>query len=146
MALNPSDSPVLGTLFGTDAMRAAFDERAWFQRMLDVEAALARVQARLGIIPADAADAITAAAHVDNLVIAMCTFPEELTESEIARRLELLWEDRLRYGFWEAHATLVDNGQVELEAATRASQTGHYITLHIVAQRGFVPAQRVAVD
>ena len=61
MALNPSDSPVLGTLFGSDAMRAVFDERAWFQRMLDVEAALARVQARLGIIPAEAASAITRA-------------------------------------------------------------------------------------
>jgi 3-carboxy-cis,cis-muconate cycloisomerase len=35
--------------------------------MLDVEAALARVQARLGIIPADAAEAITRAARVDNL-------------------------------------------------------------------------------
>jgi hypothetical protein len=83
---------------------------------------------------------------IDNLVIAMCTFPEDLTETEIARRLEMLWEDRLRYGFWEAHATLVDNGQVELEAATRASQNGHYVTLHIVAQRGFVPAQRLAMD
>ncbi len=70
MALNPSDSPVLGTLFGTDAMRALFDERAWFQRMLDVEAALARVQARLGIIPADAAVAITTAAQADNLAVA----------------------------------------------------------------------------
>jgi 3-carboxy-cis,cis-muconate cycloisomerase len=67
MPINPADSPVLGTLYGSDAMRAIFDDRAWFQRMLDVEAALARVQARLGIIPADAAAAITAAARVDNL-------------------------------------------------------------------------------
>ena len=55
MPVNPADSPILGTLYGSDAMRAVFDERAYFQRMLDVEAALARVQARLGIIPADAA-------------------------------------------------------------------------------------------
>ncbi len=55
MPINPADSPILGTLYGSDAMRAVFDERAYFQRMLDVEAALARVQARLGIIPADAA-------------------------------------------------------------------------------------------
>jgi 3-carboxy-cis,cis-muconate cycloisomerase len=48
-------------------MRAVFDETAYFQRMLDVEAALARVQGRLGIIPADAAAAITAAARIDNL-------------------------------------------------------------------------------
>jgi 3-carboxy-cis,cis-muconate cycloisomerase len=67
MAHFPADSPVLGTLYGSDAMRAIFDERAWFQRMLDVEAALARVQAGLGIIPADAAAAITEAARVENL-------------------------------------------------------------------------------
>ena len=63
MSTNPADGPILGTLYGSDAMRAVFDERAYFQRMLDVEAALARVQARLGIIPADAAAAIIAAAR-----------------------------------------------------------------------------------
>jgi 3-carboxy-cis,cis-muconate cycloisomerase len=68
MPINPADSPILGTLYGSDTMRAVFDERAYFQRMLDVEAALARVQAQLGIIPAAAAAAITRAAHVDNLV------------------------------------------------------------------------------
>ncbi|MDR3489534.1 MAG: adenylosuccinate lyase family protein [Bradyrhizobium sp.] len=67
MPTNPADSPILGTLYGSDAMRAVFDERAYFQRMLDVEAALARVQSRLGLIPADAADAIVAAAKIDNL-------------------------------------------------------------------------------
>src|SRR5580698_5319257 len=67
MPINPADGPILGTLYGSDAMRAVFDDRAWFQRMLDVEAALARVQARLGIIPADAAEAIAAAAKVENL-------------------------------------------------------------------------------
>ena len=68
MPVNPADSPILGTLYGSDAMRAVFDERTYFQRMLDVEAALARVQARLGIIPADTAVAITKAARVENLV------------------------------------------------------------------------------
>ncbi|HEX3399075.1 MAG TPA: adenylosuccinate lyase family protein [Acetobacteraceae bacterium] len=67
MPTNPADSPILGTLYGSDAMRAVFDERTYFQRMLDVEAALARVQARLGIIPADAAATITGAARVENL-------------------------------------------------------------------------------
>ena len=67
MPVNPADSPVFGTLYGSDAMRAVFDERAFLQRMLDVEAALAQVQARLGIIPADAAAAIRDAARVENL-------------------------------------------------------------------------------
>jgi 3-carboxy-cis,cis-muconate cycloisomerase len=69
MPVNPADSPILGTLYGSDAMRAVFDERAYFQRMLDVEAALARVQARLGLIPSEAADEIVGAAHIDGLRI-----------------------------------------------------------------------------
>ncbi len=67
MPINPADGPILGTLYGSDAMRAVFDEAVYFQRMLDVEAALARAEAKLGIIPAEAARAITAAARFDNL-------------------------------------------------------------------------------
>ncbi|MGH7085302.1 MAG: 3-carboxy-cis,cis-muconate cycloisomerase, partial [Acetobacteraceae bacterium] len=70
MPVNPADSEVFGTLYGSDAMRAVFDDRAWLQRMLDVEAALARVEARLGLIPADAALAITGAARLTNLDLA----------------------------------------------------------------------------
>ena len=62
MAVNPADSRIYGTLYGSDAMRAVFDDHAGLRRMLAVEAALARVQARLGLIPADAAAAIDAAA------------------------------------------------------------------------------------
>jgi len=67
MSVNPADSTVLGGLFGTDAMRAVFGERRWLQAMLDVEAALARVEARLGIVPQAAAEAITKAARADIL-------------------------------------------------------------------------------
>ena len=67
MPVNPVDSPILGTLYGSDAMRAVFEETRYFQRMLEVEAALARVQGRLGIIPHEAAEAISAAATVENL-------------------------------------------------------------------------------
>jgi 3-carboxy-cis,cis-muconate cycloisomerase len=67
MPVNPADSPIFGALYGTAQMHAVFDDRALLQRMLDVEAALARVQARLGIIPTVSAEAITAAATVDRL-------------------------------------------------------------------------------
>jgi 3-carboxy-cis,cis-muconate cycloisomerase len=69
MPVNFADSPVFGTLYGSDAMRAVFDDRTFLQRMLDVEAALARVQGRMGIIPAEAAAAISAAARVEHLDI-----------------------------------------------------------------------------
>jgi 3-carboxy-cis,cis-muconate cycloisomerase len=67
MAVNPADGQVWGALYGTDAMRAVVGERALLAAMLRVEAALARAEARLGIVPQDAADAITAAADVDRL-------------------------------------------------------------------------------
>ncbi len=62
MPVNPADSPVFGTLYGSDPMRAVFDDGAYLGRMLEVEAALARVEARLGIIPAAAAERIAQAA------------------------------------------------------------------------------------
>lgn len=67
MTVNPADSTILGGLFGSDDMRRLFSDQARLQRMLDVEAALVRVEARLGIVPQDAADAITRAAKVENL-------------------------------------------------------------------------------
>jgi 3-carboxy-cis,cis-muconate cycloisomerase len=46
--------------FGAPAMAALFDDAARLQAMLDVEAALARAEARLGVIPAEAGAAIVA--------------------------------------------------------------------------------------
>lgn len=67
MAVNPADGVVWGTLYGTEAMRAVLGERALLAAMLRVEAALARAEARCGVIPAEAAAAISAAAEVDRL-------------------------------------------------------------------------------
>jgi hypothetical protein len=80
---------------------------------------------------------------VDELVIAMCRFPSQMSHVQIAQRLEQAWQDRLRFEFWEAHATLVDNDQVEFQGATRSGTGGTYVTVHIVAQKADVPAQRV---
>ena len=50
-----------------EAMNQIFSEKARFQRWLDVEASLARIQASLSIIPQEAADAISRRANVDLL-------------------------------------------------------------------------------
>lgn len=55
------DGTLLDGLFATPAMARLFDDRARLQAMLDFEAALARAEAAVGVIPADAAAAITAA-------------------------------------------------------------------------------------
>src|SRR3954471_3637524 len=54
---------LLGPLFGTPEALAAFSDGARLQGMLDFEAALARPQARLGVIPAAAAPAIAGKAR-----------------------------------------------------------------------------------
>ena len=53
--------------WGTPEMRDVFAERTRFQRWLDIWAALAAVQAELGIVPQDAAAAIMAKASVAEL-------------------------------------------------------------------------------
>jgi len=65
MPVTVIDSGLFRDMFGTAEMRGLFDERATLQRYLDVEAALARVQARLGIVPEEAAAEITAKARVE---------------------------------------------------------------------------------
>src|SRR5882757_8194370 len=63
MTIGVLQSTLFGDMFGTAAMRAAFGELAFIARCAEVEAALARAQARLGIVPADAAAAISKAAE-----------------------------------------------------------------------------------
>lgn len=46
------------SIFTTDAMIEATSDQAWLRAMLDFEAALAKVSASLGIVPADAAEEI----------------------------------------------------------------------------------------
>ena len=61
------DSALLKHLWGTDELRAIFSEENRVQKWYDYEAALARAQADLGIIPKAAAAEITAQAKVGNV-------------------------------------------------------------------------------
>jgi 3-carboxy-cis,cis-muconate cycloisomerase len=64
------DSGFFGDLYTTAEMRAVWSDAAMIQRWLDVEAALARAEAQLGIIPAAAAEEITRRARVESLDLA----------------------------------------------------------------------------
>lgn len=61
------DSAYFGSTFGHPAVQKIFSDEGRFTGWLNVEAALARAQARLGIIPQEAAEAITVAAKLKNL-------------------------------------------------------------------------------
>ena len=63
MPIGALDSTIFADMFGTAAMRKVFGDDAFLMRCAEVEAALARAQGRLGIIPAEAAEAITHAAN-----------------------------------------------------------------------------------
>lgn len=82
----------------------------------------------------------------DQLVIGLCSYRHLLHEQVVADRVTQLWTDRIAYPFWEIHAVVVDDGHVEIEGATRESAAGHYVTLHVVAQRSPVPTQRSGED
>ena len=67
MGARLSDSRLYAHLWGTDELRAVFDEEARLQTWLEILAALAAAQAELGIIPPASAEAIATAASVDRL-------------------------------------------------------------------------------
>jgi 3-carboxy-cis,cis-muconate cycloisomerase len=64
MTIGILQSTLFGDFFGTEAMREAFGEPALIRNCVTVEAAVARAQARLGIVPQEAAEAISKAAEV----------------------------------------------------------------------------------
>jgi 3-carboxy-cis,cis-muconate cycloisomerase len=64
------DSVIFRDIFGSEAMRAVFSDERRVQYYLDIEAALARVQADLGIIPREAAEEICRHCHVERFDMA----------------------------------------------------------------------------
>src|SRR5271155_1562903 len=58
------DSAIFRDIFSTEAMRRIFSDENRVQKYLDFEAALARAQARLGIIPKEAGEEIGRHCHV----------------------------------------------------------------------------------
>jgi 3-carboxy-cis,cis-muconate cycloisomerase len=67
MAVPPLGSELFGPLFGDVAVAECFSDDRFVQALLDVEAALAQAQARLGIIPDAAAERIGACAQAEHI-------------------------------------------------------------------------------
>ncbi|WP_026437321.1 3-carboxy-cis,cis-muconate cycloisomerase [Acidovorax sp. JHL-9] len=72
MSLAPASSTVLDSIlfrdaFGTPAMREVFSDGRLIARYIEVEVALARAEARCGVIPADAAEVIARESRLDRI-------------------------------------------------------------------------------
>lgn len=61
------DSTLLKNTFGTPEMRAIFDEEAFIETFMHVEAALARAEAQAGLIPTTAAEEISDTATIEHV-------------------------------------------------------------------------------
>jgi 3-carboxy-cis,cis-muconate cycloisomerase len=61
------DSALFRDAFGTKAMRQMFSDGALVQRYIDVEIALAKAEARVGVIPAEAAAAIARESRIERI-------------------------------------------------------------------------------
>ncbi|MDQ1079434.1 3-carboxy-cis,cis-muconate cycloisomerase [Pseudoroseomonas cervicalis] len=64
---SPLDSALFRDAFGTPRMREIFSDRSLVARYIEVEIALARAEARCGVIPAEAAERIAAACDIGAL-------------------------------------------------------------------------------
>ena len=67
MPAHVTDSIFFKDLYGSAAMRAVFDDLNLLQKWLDFEAALARAEAALGLVPTEAAQEITRKAVAANM-------------------------------------------------------------------------------
>jgi 3-carboxy-cis,cis-muconate cycloisomerase len=111
--MNTSLSPLLAPMLSSAAMRAVCDDLAYLQYMLDFEAALARAEAFVGIVPPESAEAIAkactsttfdlaalaeAATRSGNLAIPLV---KALT-SEVAKTGNTADKEAARYVHWGA--------------------------------------------
>ncbi len=132
MAAYVIDSRLFRDQFSTEASRRIFSDENTVQKWLDVEAALARVEARLGIIPQEAADEINRKAKVELFDLDEMKQEMDRTSHPIVPLLRGIKKvcdgDAGEYVHWGATTQdIVDTGTVlqlrevldEIEAATR---------------------------
>jgi 3-carboxy-cis,cis-muconate cycloisomerase len=106
MAASIIDSSIFQGIFSSDAMRHVWSDENRTQKYLDIEAALARVQGRLGLIPKEAAEEIVKHCHLDQIDMARLRQQTERIGYPIlgvVSQLNLLCADKLgEYCHWGA--------------------------------------------
>src|SRR3954451_9206237 len=146
------DSTIFGDIFSTDAMRAVWSDENRTRKYLDVEAALARVQGRLGIIPQEAADEIVANCVFDKIDMAKLKAQTERIGYPIlgvVSQLNALCRDKLgEYCHWGATTQDITDTATVLQireglaiverelAAVSAAMAGHAKTHRLTPMIG----------
>jgi 3-carboxy-cis,cis-muconate cycloisomerase len=120
---------LLDQLFGTDEVSAAFDDRARLQAMLDFEAGLARAEAKVGVIPADAVGPIAKACDAGRFDVAALAAATALAGNPAIPLVKALTKavaaaapQAARWVHWGATSQdVIDTGLVLQLKAVRAS-------------------------
>lgn len=106
MAASIIDSSIFQGIFSSDAMREVWSDENRTRKYLDIEAALARVQGRLGLIPHEAADEIVSHCRLEQIDMAKLRAQTERIGYPIlgvVSQLNALCRDKLgEYCHWGA--------------------------------------------
>jgi len=106
MATTLIDSAIFGDIFSTDSMRRVWSDGNRTQKYLDIESALARAQARLGIIPKEAAEEINRHCRIEEIDLTKLKHDSERIGYPVLGvvwQLNALCRDRLgEYCHWGA--------------------------------------------
>ncbi len=137
MPASPSDSRIFGPLFNSPAIAEIFSDEQYVRYLLGVEGALARVQGRLGLIPAGAAERTTSGAatlSVDFDQLRAGTERAGFPIIELVRQLGAhVGEDTADYVHWGA--TTQDIMDTALVLQIRAALTQLEADLKTLIQR-----------
>lgn len=113
------DSQIHGSMFSTDEMREIFSDKSWAQKWLDTEAALAKAQAELGVIPQEKADIINKYAKAELLDIPSIGefYKSSITIVPLLKAFKAVLPDRAgEFVHWGATSQdIVDTGIVLLQ-------------------------------
>ncbi|HCT06718.1 MAG TPA: 3-carboxy-cis,cis-muconate cycloisomerase [Pseudomonas sp.] len=99
------DSALFRDMFGTAEMRGVFSDKALIERYIEVEVALARAEARCGVIPSEAAEQIATLSRYEALDLALMQHETEIVGYPILPLVEQLSKicgEAGRYVHWGA--------------------------------------------
>ena len=122
------DSAFYRDAFGSEAMRAVFDDAALAARYVQVEVALAKVQGALGIIPGEAAMTIAAKADASALDFAKLKIETDLVGYPIVgivHQLQKQCGDAGRYLHWGATTQDIMDTATALQVQAALRLIGH---------------------
>lgn len=105
MSTTVFDSALFRDMFGTAEMRAVFSDKALIERYIEVEIALAKAEARCGVIPAEAAVQIAELARFESLDLEHMQHETEIVGYPIlplVEQLSTLCGEAGRYVHWGA--------------------------------------------